>query len=278
MSRAPAVTLRMVSLVRLLIAGFVGLVLIYLIIPSLVVVPLSFSAQEYLSFPPQGFSTKWYQRLAANPAWLDATLNSLLIGIPTALLSMVLGTLAALAIVRGSFARATLLSALLVAPMMLPHVILAIGLYPVMLEIGLLRSHVAAILGHTVIGMPLVFITVTASLRSYSGALERAAMTLGANLWQTFWKVTFPMIRPGIIIGGILAFASSFDELMLSLFLTGATTRTLPRLMWEQMADFLTPVIAAAASLVFVFSLVMLGLTALLQRRSRGRIGGGAHG
>ena len=125
--------------------------------------------------------------------------------------------------------------------MMLPHVILAIGLYPVMLELGLLRSQVAAILAHTVIGIPLVFITVAASLRSYSGSLERAAMTLGANLWQTFWRVTLPMILPGVIVGGILAFASSFDELILSLFMTGATTRTLPRLMWEQMSDFLLP-------------------------------------
>jgi ABC-type spermidine/putrescine transport system permease subunit II len=270
--------LRLLPLVRPLLAVFVGVALIYLILPTFVVLPLSFSAQEYLSFPPQGFSIKWYERLAANPTWLDATVNSLLIGIPTAVLSMVLGTLAALAIVRGAFARAALLSALLVAPMMLPHVILAIGLYPVMLELGLLRTHVAAILAHTVIGIPLVFITVTASLRSYSGSLERAAMTLGANLWQTFWNVTLPMILPGVSVGGILAFASSFDELMLSLFMTGATTRTLPRLMWEQMSDFLTPVIAAAASLVFAFSLVMLCFAALLQKRSGGRLSGGAHG
>jgi ABC-type spermidine/putrescine transport system permease subunit II len=270
--------LRLLPLLRPLIAAFVGVALIYLVLPTFVVLPLSFSAQEYLSFPPQGFSIKWYQRLAANPTWLDATFNSLLIGIPTALLSMVLGTLGALAVVRGSLVRASLLSALLVAPMMLPHVILAIGLYPVMLELGLLRTHVAAILAHTVIGIPLVFITVTASLRSYSGSLERAAMTLGANLWQTFWKVTLPMILPGVIVGGILAFASSFDELMLSLFMTGATTRTLPRLMWEQMSDFLTPVIAAAASLVFAFSLVMLCMAALLQKRAGGAAGGGAHG
>jgi ABC-type spermidine/putrescine transport system permease subunit II len=270
--------LRLLPLARPLLAAFVGIVLIYLILPTFVVLPLSFSAQEYLSFPPQGFSIKWYERLAANPTWLDATVNSLLIGIPTAALSMVLGTLAALGIVRGSFARASLLSALLVAPMMLPHVILAIGLYPVMLEFGLLRTHVAAVLAHTVIGIPLVFITVTASLRSYSGSLERAAMTLGADLWQTFWKVTLPMILPGVIVGGILAFASSFDELMLSLFMTGATTRTLPRLMWEQMSDFLTPVIAAAASLIFAFSLVMLCLAALLQKRAGGGLRGGAHG
>ena len=103
-------------------------------------------------------------------------------------------------------------------------------------------------------------------------------MTLGANLWQTFWKVTLPMILPGVIVGGILAFAASFDELMLALFLTGATTRTLPRLMWEQMSDFLTPVIAAAATLVFALSVVLLIIVALLQKRSGKAVAGGTHG
>lgn len=262
-ARAPAA----VRVLRPLVAGFVALSLAYLLIPNLVIVPLSFSAQEYLSFPPAGFSTKWYARLAANPDWIDAAVNSLLIGIPTALLSMVLGTLAALAVVRGSLRLAGLTASLVVAPMMLPHVILAIGLYPVMLELGLLRSHAAAIIAHTVVGMPLVFITVMASLRSGDGKLELAAMTLGATPWQTFWKVTFPAIRPGIAVGGILAFASSFDELMLSLFLTGATTRTLPRLLWEQMSDFLTPVIAAAATLIVAFSMLLLLLAVILERK-----------
>ena len=249
-------------------------ILLFLMLPILIIVPLSFSAQQYLSFPPTGFSLRWYQTMAANPAWIDATLNSLVIGIPTAVLSMILGTLAALAVVRGEIPFASFIAAAVVAPVMLPHIILAIGLYPVMLEFGMLRSYLAAIVGHTVIGVPLAFITVSASLRGYDGALEQAAMTLGATLWQTFWRVTFPMIRPGIIVGGILAFASSFDELMLSLFLTGATTRTLPRLIWEQLTDFLTPTIAAVATLVFVFSLVLLTFVALFQRRSSSTVGG----
>ena len=268
----------LLRLIRPINLAFVGLVLIYLILPAFVIVPLSFSSQEYLSFPPPGLSIMWYRRLAANPAWLDATMSSLLIGVPTAGLSMIFGTLAALAVVRGNLKLTALISAVLVAPMMLPHIILAIGLYPVMLEIGLLRSYGAAMIAHTVVGMPLVFITVSAALRSYSGALELAAMTLGANLWQTFWRVTFPIILPGVVVGAILAFASSFDELMLSLFLTGATTRTLPRLMWEQMGDFLTPVIAAGATLIMLFSIVMLAIVALLQKRAGGASIGGAHG
>ena len=114
------------------------------------------------------------------------------------------------------------------------------------------------IIGHTVIGIPLVFTTVTAALANYDGRLELAAMTLGATSVQSFWKVTFPMIRSGVVIGAILAFATSFDELMLSLFLTGAGTRTLPRLIWEQLNDYLTPTIAAVAALVFVFTMILL--------------------
>ncbi|WP_173934544.1 ABC transporter permease [Chelativorans sp. Marseille-P2723] len=256
---------------NMLLLGVAWAILVYLVLPQFIILPLSFSNQSYLSFPPSGWSTEWYVRIAENPAWSQAAWNSLAIGIPTAFLSMVFGTLAALAVARGGLGRAGLTAAFIVAPMMLPHVILAIGLYPMMLWLGLLNSHAAAIVGHTVIGIPLVFITVNAALSRYNLALELAAMTLGANPWQTFWKVTFPMIRTGVVIGGILAFATSFDELMLALFLTGAGTRTLPRLIWEQMNDYLTPTIAAAATLIFAFTLLLLIIVSILQARS-GRV------
>jgi ABC-type spermidine/putrescine transport system permease subunit II len=252
---------------RLVLGAVVALILVYLILPQFIIVPLAFSDQSYLAFPPTGWSTQWFARIAENPAWLQAAINSLIIGVPTALLSMVLGTLAALTVARGGLATAGIVSTVVVAPMMLPHVILAIGLYPVMLQLGFLGTYVAAIIGHTVIGVPLVFITVNAALAGYSDALELAAMTLGANPWQSFWKVTFPMIRVGVIVGGILAFASSFDELMLALFLTGAGTRTLPRLMWEQLNDYLTPTIAGVATLVFAFTLLLLVLASTMQAR-----------
>lgn len=253
---------------RVLLAGLVALILGYLVLPQFIIVPLSFSDQSFLAFPPTGWSTKWFARIAENPAWLQAALNSLIIGVPTAVFSMLLGTLAALAVTRGGMTGAGLVSAFVVAPMMLPHVILAIGLYPVLLGLGLLGSYGAAIIGHTIIGVPLVFITVNASLAGYSNALELAAMTLGANPWHTFWRVTFPLIRVGVVIGGLLAFATSFDELMLALFLTGAGTRTLPRLMWEQLNDYLTPTIAGVATLVFGFTLALLAVASVLQSRA----------
>lgn len=251
-----------------IVCSFTALILVYLVLPQFIVLPLSFSDKSFLSFPPSGWSTQWYRSLVENPSWLQAMVNSLAIGAPTAVLSMVLGTMAALAVTRGGFAQAGVISALVVAPMMLPHVILAIGLYPLMLQMGLLGSYVAATIGHTVIGVPLVFITVTAALARYDFTLELAAMTLGARPWRTFRSITYPTIRIGIIIGGILAFATSIDELMLALFLTGAQTRTLPRLIWEQMNDYLTPTIAAVATLVFAFTLILLLVVALIQWRS----------
>jgi ABC-type spermidine/putrescine transport system permease subunit II len=248
---------------------FVALCLAYLLVPSLIIVPMSFSSQSYLSFPPTGFSLRWYQGLAANSAWRAAAANSFLIGVPAAAIAVALGTLSALSTERGGLRWATFGVALIVAPMMLPHVILAIGLYPVMLDLGLLHGYIGAIIGHAVIGLPLVFVSVSAALQNYSPALELAAMTCGADRLRSFLHVTLPMIRMGVIGGGILAFATSFDELMLSLFLTNTGTRTLPRLIWEQLNDFLTPTIAAVATLIFAFSLLLLAALAVFGRSAR---------
>lgn len=251
---------------RVALPGFTALALVYLVLPSLIIVPMSFSNQLYLTFPPPGWSTQWYGAMQTDLSWPQAAANSFLIGVPTALLSVALGTLAALAVVRGRLRFAAAASALLVAPMLLPHVIIAIGLYPVMLDLGLLRGYLGVIIGHTVVAMPLVFITVAAALRTYSESLELAAMTCGAGPWSAFRHITFPMIRMGVVVGGLLAFATSFDELMLSLFLTGPGTRTLPRLIWEQMNAYLTPTIAAVATLILGFSLLLLAVVAVLQR------------
>lgn len=240
--------------------GLLGLALAFgfLLLPSVVVLPMSFSSQSYLSFPPTGWSMRWYGALLANAGWREAAVNSFVIGVPAASIATVLGTFGALAVERGALRLAGAVSALMIAPMLLPHVILAIGLYPVVLELGLLRGYAGAILAHAVIGTPLVFLSVGAALRGYSPSYELAAMTCGAGRWRCFLHVTLPMIRPGLIGGGILAFATSFDELMLVLFLTDTSTRTLPRLIWEQLNDFMTPVLAAVASLILAFSLLLL--------------------
>ncbi len=242
------------------------LLIIFLIAPVLVVVLMSFTDQLYLAFPPTHLVLRWYAEVWSQDRWVRAAWNSIQIGAATAMLSMVFGTLSAVAITRGTRRWMPPVGALIVAPMMLPHVIIAIGLYPTMLQLGLNSTYAAVIIGHTVVATPVVFITVSAALRGYDPAMELAAMTLGANGWRTFRHVTLPMIRSGLATGGIFAFAISFDELMLALFLASPRTETLPRLLWEHLSQTVTPVIAAVATLILMFSLLLLGIVALLRR------------
>jgi putative spermidine/putrescine transport system permease protein len=242
------------------------LLVVFLIAPVLVVVLMSFTDQLYLAFPPTRLVLRWYFEVWNHGRWFRAAWNSIRIGAATALLSMLFGTLGALATVRGARRWMPPIGSLIVAPMMLPHVIIAIGLYPTMLDLGLNSTYAAVVIGHVVVATPLVFITVSAALRGYDPALELAAMTLGANGWRAFRHVTLPMIGSGLAVGGIFAFAISFDELMLALFLASPRTETLPRLLWEHLAQTITPVIAAVATLILVFSLLLLVLVALLRR------------
>jgi ABC-type spermidine/putrescine transport system permease subunit II len=181
-----------VRVFRVAMIGFSGLAFLYLVIPTFVIIPMSFSNKTYLTFPPPGWSSKWYVDLYVKQDYLVAFFNSLKIGIPAAVLATVLGTLAALAIIRGGFRGARMLSAAAIAPLMFPQIILALGLYVVMLKIGILGTYLGIVIGHAIIAMPLVFITVAASLKTYPPTYELAAMTLGANWWQTFWHVTSP--------------------------------------------------------------------------------------
>ena len=255
---------------RIALVAFSGVVLVFLVMPTFVIFPMSFSDRSFLSFPPTGWSTQWYEKMVERPDYPKAFLNSLRVGIPVAIISTILGTMAALGAVRGQFRRGQVLSAMIIAPLMLPQIILAIGAYPVMVRLGIQGSYLAVIIAHTVICIPLVFITVTAALRNYPPTLEMAAMTLGANWFNTFWYVTFPMIRTGVIAGAILAFTFSFDELILALFLSHPVTRTLPLLLWEDLRFYLTPIVAAAASIVLVITFLLLSVIALLQlKRNR---------
>ena len=260
------------------VAAFAGLVLVYLVLPTLVIVPLSFSSASFLSFPPPGFSLRWYEAFAASLDYRLAIANSLKIGLPAALLATVLGTLAALALVRGELRGRRVLGALVLAPLILPQIILAIGLFPVMARLGIIGSYPAILLGHTVVCMPLAFITVAAALRSYPPSYELAAMTLGASRWSTFRHVTFPMIRPGVLVGFIFAFTFSFDELILAIFLTSPATRTVPRLLWEQLNYQMTPVIAAATCVLLALTIALLLAAALAGRLGRRSATAGAAG
>ena len=257
---------RGMRVLRVALVAFTVLTLIYLVMPTFIIVPMSFSNKSYLSFPPPGWSLHWYEEMLARPDYPAALLNSFKVGVPVALLSAVLGTLAALGLVRGKPVGARPLTSFFLAPLMLPQIILAIGMYPVMAKLGIIGTTTGIVIAHTVVCIPLVYLTVAAALQSYPPTYEIAAMTLGAGWWPTFWLVTFPMIRVGILAGAILAFAFSFDELILALFLASPESRTLPRLLWQDLRQYVTPIIAAATTLVLCLSFALLGLTAWLQR------------
>lgn len=248
--------------------AYAAIILVFLLLPIAIIVPMSFSNQPYLTFPPPGWSLHWYAAVQDQPRWLAAALNSIRIGVPSALFAVIFGTLAALGIARSGSRWAKPMTLLVLAPMMLPHIIIAIGLFPTLVDLRLINTYAAVVIGHTVIGIPLVFVTVSAALRGYPVSLDLAARTLGAGAWRTFVRVTLPMTWTGIAGGGLLAFAASFDELMLALFLTSARTETLPRIIWDQLSFALTPALAAVATLILALSMVLLGAAAVIGSRT----------
>ena len=240
------------------LTSFVGAMLIGFLVPILVVVLVSFQTKSYLSFPPSDFSIRWYEQFISNTDYQSAILNSLAIGFAAAALATIAGVCTALAVVRAAVPGRIVVSVLAVAPAVLPQIVLAIGLFPISVWIGVQGTLTAVILAHAVIGLPFPFITVCGALTSYSSRMEIASMTLGADPFQTFRRITFPMIRSSVIAGFIFAFAASLDELVLALFLSSPSTRTLPLLLWEQLNFQVTPEIAAAATIILLATSLMI--------------------
>jgi ABC-type spermidine/putrescine transport system permease subunit II len=243
-----------------------GCVLVFLILPNVVIVPLSFSATEYFEFPPRQLSLQWYARFFADPTWTDALIRSLRIGVACAFVSSVLGVSAAFTIVRGAWPYRALLVGLLLAPLVVPQVILAAGLFVFYVDLGLLRTEFGLILAHTLIATPVVILAVMVSVRSLRRDLELAAMSLGAGYAQTFFRVMLPQITPGVLTGAVLAFVSSFDETTLAIFLGGSRTSTLPLKMWEGITVESNPVLPAASTILLIGSTIPLILVNLCRR------------
>ena len=264
------------SLWRVIRAGVIGfaiLVLLYLVFPTLAIIPLSFSSDSFLRFPPTGFSLRWYRSFFASPDYHMAILNTVKIGFCAASLATVLGVMAAIAVVRTDLPFRRVMSALFIAPLILPQIVLAIGLFPLMAKLGLLGTFPAIVMAHAVVTMPLVFLTVAAALRTVPRSYELAAMTLGSSPLSTFRHITLPLIAPGVVVGFVFSLTFSFDELILAMFLTSPTTRTLPRLLWEQLNFEMTPVIAAATTSLMAVTIGLLALAAIAVTAARRHLG-----
>ena len=246
-------------------------VLLFLIAPIVVIFPLSFSSGELLTLPTPGFSWRWYEDFFTSSKWLVATKNSFVVGIATAVLATFLGTIGALGIFLGRFRGKAVLVAALSLPMVVPVVVTAVAVYFAFSLVGLNNTLIGLILAHTVLSVPYVLLTVLATLQTFDRNLLKAAATLGAPPHVAFRRVVLPLIAPGVATGALFAFATSFDELVVAIFVASPGQFTLPRQMYAGLREFLSPTIAAAAVLLILVSLVLLVLNEIFRSRARAR-------
>jgi putative spermidine/putrescine transport system permease protein len=256
---------------------FCGLVFFFLIAPLFVILPLSFNAEQYIHFSakmlaldPEGFSLRWYEDMiygTKNP-WGLATKNSLIIAFFATIGSTILGTVAALGLSSRHMPYKAAFMALLISPMIVPLIISGTAIFFFMAKVGLAATHTGIILSHIILGTPFVVITVTATLSGFDHSVTRAAASLGSNPVNTFMKITLPLIMPGVISGGLFAFVTSFDEVVVVLFLAGLENTTIPIQMWVGLREQLSPTIMAVATCLIVMSTLILVTAELLRRRS----------
>ena len=272
-----------------------GATLMFLIVPVLVVVPLSFNSEPYFSFTagmfkldPAAYSLKWYAdmldngtsgQFAAgtwdwfvdvwnNAQWVRAMKNSFFIGIIATIIATVLGTTAAVGLSSPNMPYRTAITSLLISPMIVPIVITATGSYFFLAKIGLVKTYTGVIITHAMLGIPFVIITVTATLQGFDRNLIRAAESLGAKWYTTFFKVVMPLIIPGMVSGALFAFVTSFDEVVAVLFIADIEQRTIPRQMWSGIREQISPTILAVATILIAISISLLTTIEMLRRRS----------
>ena len=252
-------------------------IFIYLIAPLFVIFPLSFSHDEFLIFSeemkrldPDGFSTRWYKDMVwgtKNP-WGLAAKNSLFIAFFATIGSVLIGTLAAVGLSSRYMPYKGIIMAILISPMIVPLIISGVAIFFFMAKVGLAATHTGIILAHIILGTPFVVITVTATLSGFDHSVTRAAASLGSTPINTFMKITLPLILPGVISGALFAFVTSFDEVVVVLFLAGLENTTIPIQMWIGLREQLSPTILAVATCLIIMSTLILVTAELLRRRS----------
>ena len=237
----------------------------FLLLPIFAILPLAFTSGVFLNYPMPGWSTRWFEELSSSEIWSRSIVNSLLIGAGATVLSVALGTLAALGLRRDVLPFSDLLRALFLLPMVVPAVVLGVGMQVLLAGFGLTNSYAGVIIAHTVVAVPFVVVSVTGALAGIDERVELAAQSLGASPATVFRRVTLPLAMPGVLSGAVLAFATSLDEVVLTLFVAGPNQRTLARQMFSSIRENISPAIAAAAFL-FIVATVAIGLVVVLSR------------
>ncbi|CAH2397616.1 ABC transporter permease [Mesorhizobium escarrei] len=248
-----------------------GLVILFLLVPILIPVPLSFNSGAFFIFPLEGISTRWYEVVLGTQRWQAAIGNSLIVAFGTTLIATILGTLTAIALSDEKFPGRRIVMPLLLSPLIVPVVITAVGSYLFYARVGLASSYAGIILAHTALASPFVVVTVGASLTGFDRNLMRAAAISGARPITSFFRVMLPLILPGVLSGAAFAFVTSFDEVVVAQFLASANQRTMPLEMFIGLREKLSPAITAAATLMMALSIVLLVVANLLARRGKQR-------
>lgn len=239
----------------------------FLVLPALIVIPVSFTGGRFVNFPPEGLSLRWYAEYLGSSVWMEATVRSFVVAALTGVLAMLLGVPAAFMLVRSRARAKAGLLALILSPLIIPRIVVAVAIYIVYARVGLVGTSVGLVLGHTVLAVPYVVITMMAVLKTYDERLDQAAASLGASPWRTLTRITFPLVRGGMIASFLFAFITSFDELTISLFVSGGLVSTLPRQMWNDMLLQVNPTLAAVSStMLVVITVIILGAEYLRRR------------
>lgn len=247
------------------------LIVLWLLLPTLVIIPMSFNSAASFNFPPRGFSLQWYENFFTDPSWLRALGSSLQVAVITMVVATSLGIMAAIGLSKVKFRGKALLESYFLTPLIVPGIVIAIGLYSLFLRFNLLGTLPGFVLAHTVVALPLVIINVTASLQGVDPKLEQASATLGAGRLRTFFSITLPLIMPGVTAGALFAFVTSFDEIILSLFIQSPQLQTLPVKIYNSVTQTSDPTVAAVA-VVAMFTSVLVMLTAQFATRKRKRV------
>jgi putative spermidine/putrescine transport system permease protein len=250
-------------------------VFLFLVLPILILVPLSFNAgsfftftPEMLSLDPDAFSLRWYHAFFSDPKWMMAIKNSFFIAIVSSVIAVILGTVASIGLNSEKMPFKSFMMIILISPMIIPLIILAAGMYFFYSYIGLAGSYTGLIIAHAILGVPFVVINVLSALNAYDLNLSKASTSLGANKVYTFFHIMFPIIKPGVISGWLFAFITSFDEVIIIIFLAGPEQRTIPRQMFSGLREQISPTILAASTLLLVLSVVLLISIQYLQRKT----------
>jgi len=254
---------------RLWLYVLAAIIMLLLVIPTLIVIPMSFSSSQYLEFPPSNWSIRWYTEYLESSKWMRATVTSLQVGILTMALATPLGTMAAYGLFVSGHRAAKAIFVFLITPMIVPVILIAIGTFYAYGRLGLNNTISGLVLAHTVLAAPLVMIVITAALRTYDLNQERVARSLGATRLKAFFVITLPQIRFSIVTAALLSFLTSFDEVIIAIFVSGGLNATLTKHMFSALRDFIDPTIAAISTIIILVSTSLLLTTQFLGSRQK---------